>query len=154
MSREIIDLINQNQEAKKTEKEPTFEEKAETAIEELRNRYSEKVRANYEEAAQKLRKERDDALRENWILQQRAKAALPEKISSAGLNGGALESNLTGLLADYQNGRNEIRKDYSEKLSENYSELNSEKMKNEESFDKQWIEYLLSLAKAEEKKNF
>ena len=30
MSREIIDLINQNQEAKKTEKEPTFEEKAET----------------------------------------------------------------------------------------------------------------------------
>ena len=60
-----------------TETKPTAREEAETSIQDLRNRYSERVRENFDLAAEKLRRERDDALRENWILQQRAEAALP-----------------------------------------------------------------------------
>ena len=45
-------------------------EEAETSVEELRNRYSEKIRENFDLTAKKLREERDNALRENWILQQ------------------------------------------------------------------------------------
>ena len=134
----------------KTE-QPSAREEAETSIQDLRNRYSERVRENFDLAAEKLRRERDDALRENWILQQRAKAALPEQMAAAGINGGASESTLANLEAQYQGNRNDIRKDYAENLEELGAKTSEQQAESEDKYNRQWLEYLLSLAKAEDK---
>ncbi|MBQ3499985.1 MAG: hypothetical protein IJA70_00965 [Oscillospiraceae bacterium] len=131
------------------------EERAETAIAELRNRYSEKVMEQFENEAKKLREERDAALRENWILQQRAEAALPEQLAAAGINGGATETGLANLRAQFQGNRNDIRKGYLDELGEAGSESRKEILENERDFNKEWLEYLLGIAKkdAEERYN-
>ena len=131
---------------------PSAREEAETSIQDLRKRYSERVRENFDLAAEKLRRERDDALRENWILQQRAEAALPEKMAAQGINGGASESTLADLNAQYQGNRNDIRKGYSEDLEELGTETIEKQAENEEKYNRQWLEYLLSLAALEEKR--
>ena len=59
-----------------------------------------------------MRAERDEALRENYILQQQAEAALPEQMAARGINGGAAETTLADLRARYQGNRNDIRGDY------------------------------------------
>ncbi|MBR6657747.1 MAG: hypothetical protein IKL18_06230 [Oscillospiraceae bacterium] len=136
------------------ETEPTAKEKAETSIEDLRNRYSEKIRENFDLAAKKLRAERDNALRENWILQQRAEAALPEQMAAGGINGGASESTLANLRAQYQGNRNDIRKGYDENLGEILKEAGEKQAENEDKYNRQWLEYLLSLAKMEEENEY
>ncbi len=126
------------------------QEKAETAIEDLRNKYSQKVREEYESKAQKLRQERDAALRENWILQQKAEAALPEQMAAAGINGGASESTFANLRAQYQGNRNDIRSGYMDNLGELSAESSAQQAEGERAYNEQWLEYLLSLAKMEE----
>ena len=126
------------------------EEKAEIAIEDLRNKYSQKTRAEFENKAQKLQKERDDALRENWILQQRAEAALPEQLAASGMNGGATETTLANLLARFQGNRNDIRSGYMDNLGDLAAEHSAQQAEAERTYNKEWIEYLLSLAKMEE----
>ena len=120
-----------NPEENRKEEKPKAEEKAETAIAELRNRYAEKVREQYESEAKKLREERDAALRENWILQQQAEANLPEKLAAEGINGGATETEISKIRAEYQGNRNDIREDYSEELSEIGAESRKELFENE-----------------------
>ena len=134
----------------KTE-QPSAREEAETSIQDMRNLYSERVRENFDLAAEKLRRERDAALRENWILQQRAKAALPEQMAAAGINGGASESTLANLEAQYQGNRNDIRKGYAENLEELGAKTSEQQAESEDKYNRQWLEYLLSLAKAEDK---
>lgn len=133
----------------KGESSVSAEDEAEIAIEELRNKYSEKLRSDYDMAAKKLKEERDDALRESWILQQKAEAALPEQMAASGINGGASESSLANLRAQYQSGRNDIRSGYSDDLSE----LSQQHLKNQSEaqrgYNEKWLEYLLSLAKTE-----
>lgn len=125
------------------------EHKAETAIMELRNRYSEQVREQYESEAEKLRAERDAALRENWILQQKAEAALPEQLAAAGINGGASETAAAGLMAQYQESRNDIRSDYLDELGD-LSSGRAEKIADaEKDYNEMWLDYLLSIAKKE-----
>lgn len=124
-------------------------QKAETAIAELRNRYSEQVREQYESEAEKLRAERDAALRENWILQQKAEAALPEQLAAAGINGGASETTAAGLLAQYQQSRNGIRSDYLDELGELYSEKAEKIADAEKDYNEMWLDYLLSIAEKE-----
>ena len=143
-----------NPEENRKEEKPKAEEKAETAIAELRNRYAEKVREQYESEAKKLREERDTALRENWILQQQAEANLPEKLAAEGINGGATETEISKIRAEYQGNRNDIREDYSEELSEIGAESRKELFENEKDFNKEWLEYLLGIAKAEETGKF
>ena len=125
------------------------EDRAETAIAELRNRYSEMVREQYESEAKKLREERDAALRENWILQQRAEAALTEQLAAAGINGGATESSFANLRAGYQESKNDIRNEYFDNLGEIGSKSRKEIFENEKDFNKEWLEYLLGLAEKE-----
>lgn len=139
-----------NTEEKRKEEQPKAEEKAETAIAELRNRYAEKVREQYESEAKKLREERDSALRENWILQQQAEANLPERLAAGGINGGAAETEIAKMRAQYQGNRNDINEDYSENLGEIGDKSRKELFENEKDFNKEWIEYLLGIAKAEE----
>ena len=124
---------------------------AEVAVEDLRNKYSSRVREEFENSAQKLRKERDDALRENWVLQQQAEAALPEQMAAAGINGGISETTLANLRGKFQGNSNDIQNGYmneigdlAEKKLENHSEA-------EKSYNEKWLEYLLSLAQMEEK---
>lgn len=125
------------------------EKKAEVSIEELRNKYSERTRAQYEQKAKKLRAERDEALRENWVLQQQAEAALPEQLAAAGLNGGAAETTLAALKARYQGNRNDIRSGYMDNLGGISEEFAAQQAETEREYNEKWIDYLLSLAKSE-----
>lgn len=120
-----------------------------TNINDLKNKYSEMIRNQSEYAADKLRTERDEALRENWILQQLAEAALPEQLAAAGLNGGAAETTLAALRARYQGNRNDIRSGYMDNLggiAEKHAEQQAE---NERAYNEQWINYLMQLAQME-----
>ena len=127
-------------------------EEAEISLQELRNRYSERVKENFEAAANKLKAERDNALRENWILQQKAEAALPEQMAVGGINGGASESTLANLNAQYQDNRNDIRKGYAENLEELGTKASEQQAENEDKYNRQWLEYLLSMAALSEKR--
>lgn len=126
---------------------PSPREEAETSVQELRNRYSERIRENFDMAAKKLRAERDNALRENWILQQQEEAALPEQIAASGINGGAFATSLAALKAKFQENRNDIQSDYMDNLGELQQKQSEEQAENEDKYNRQWLEYLLSLAK-------
>lgn len=126
------------------------EKKAETALADLKNSYAQRLRDDYDYSANMLRQERDNALRENWILQQQAEAALPEKMAAAGINGGASETTLADLRARYEGNRNDIRGNYMDevgKLSQQNAATQAEAQQN---YNEKWLEYLLSLARAEE----
>ncbi len=142
-----------NPAAEETEKKVGNED-IEVAISDLRKQYSEKMQEQYEKAAEKLRTERDDALRENWVLQQRAKAALPEQLAAMGINGGALETNLAGIDAQYQKDRGEIRSDYSENLGDLTAQHSAKQGEAEKGYNEKWLEYLMSLAKMEKEHQY
>ena len=133
------------------EKTDGRQKEAEVAIEDLRNKYSAKIREQFENSAQKLRKERDDALRENWILQQQAEAALPEQMAAAGINGGISETTLSNLRAKYQGNRNEIQNEYMDDIGDLAEKKLENQSEAEKSYNEKWLEYLLSLAQMEEK---
>ena len=135
----------------KEEKTNEKQKEAEVAIEDLRNKYSAKIREQFESSAQKLRKERDDALRENWILQQQAEAALPEQMAAAGINGGISETTLSNLRAKYQGNRNEIQNGYMDDIGDLAEKKLENQSEAEKSYNEKWLEYLLSLAQMEEK---
>ena len=130
-------------------KTPSNEERAETSIAELRNEYAKTLQDKYNYNAERLKEERDAALRENWILQQQAEAALPEQMAAAGLSGGAAETSLADLRAQYQGERNEIRGNYMDNLGDLGQEHLVENAKNAQSYDEKWLEYLLNLAQTE-----
>ena len=134
---------------KNSEEKPELsaEDEAEISIQDLRNKYAEKVRENFDLAAKKLRNERDAALRENWILQQQEEAALPEKIAAGGLNGGASETSFAALKARFQGNRNDIQSGYMDNLGDLQQQQSVKQAENEDKYNRQWIEYLLSLAK-------
>lgn len=125
------------------------QQNAEIAIAELRNQYAQKMREQYESSAQKLREERDNALRENWVLQQQAQAALPEQMAAQGINGGAAETSIAGIDAQYQSGRNDIRSDYIDELGKLEKEHGEKQAEVQAGYDEKWIDYLISLAKKE-----
>ena len=127
------------------------ESKAETAIGDLRNKYSQDLKDQFDYSAQKLKDERDSALRENWILQQQAEAALPAQMAAAGINGGASETTLANLRARYQGDRNDIQKGFSDDLGELAFEHGRQQAENENSYNEKWLEYLLSLAEMEKR---
>ena len=122
------------------------EERAKTAISALKNKYEQNLRNEYDYAAKKLKEERDDALRENWVLQQQAEAALPEQMAASGINGGATETSLAALKARYQGDRNGIRGNYMDNLGELSIQNQSERAAAERNLDERWLEYLLSIA--------
>ena len=138
-----------------TETGPAASEKAETALADLRNQYSERLRGQYDYAADKMKAERDEALRENWILQQQAEAALPEQMAARGITGGATETSLANLIAKYQGNRNDIRGNYMTEMGDLAQSHNEKQAEAERSYNEQWLDYLMYLAKLEEehKKN-
>lgn len=127
---------------------------AETSISKLKSDYANQLRDNYNYSAEKLRDERDAALRESWVAQQRDEAALPERMAAAGINGGAAETSLAALKAKYQGNRNDIRSGYLDNLGElgvNHQNLSADAQRQ---YDQQWLEYLLSLARMEEQAKY
>ena len=141
---------NNAQQQEETEIINESEKEAETALADLKNAYAQRLRDDYDYSANMLRQERDNALRENWILQQQAEAALPEQMAAAGINGGASETTLADLRARYEGNRNDIRGNYMDevgKLSQQNAAAQAEAQQN---YNEQWLEYLLSLARAEE----
>lgn len=120
--------------------------KAETSLADLKNKYSQNLREQYDYSAEKLKNERDEALRENWILQQQAEAALPEQMAAAGINGGASETSLAALRARYQGDRNNIRGNYMNNLGDLTQQNQAERAEAERSYNERWADYLLSLA--------
>ena len=132
----------------------TAEQKAETSLSNLMNRYSAELREDYNYSANKMKEERDAALRENYILQQQAKAALPEQMAAAGINGGARETSLADLIARYQGNRNDIQKEYMSSLGDLAQEHQNKQAENAKSYNDRWLEYLLSLAEMENQKKY
>lgn len=132
----------------------TAEQKAETSLSDLMNRYSAELREDYNYSANKMKEERDAALRENYILQQQAKAALPEQMAAAGINGGARETSLADLIARYQGNRNDIQKEYMSSLGDLAQEHQNKQTENAKSYNDRWLEYLLSLAEMENQKKY
>lgn len=132
----------------------TAEQKAETSLSDLMNRYSAELREDYNYSANKMKEERDAALRENYILQQQAKAALPEQMAAAGINGGARETSLADLIARYQGNRNDIQKEYMSSLGNLAQEHQNKQTENAKSYNDRWLEYLLSLAEMENQKKY
>lgn len=128
---------------------------AETSLADLRNQYASQLRDNFNYTAEKLKAERDDALRENWILQQQAEAALPEQMAARGMNGGATETTLADLRARYQGDRNQLRGDYMDEMGDLAQNHNQQIAEQNRSYNERWLEYLLNLAEMEEqhKKN-
>lgn len=128
------------------------EKEAETALADLKNSYAQRLRDDYDYSANMLRQERDNALRENWILQQQAEAALPEQMAAAGINGGASETTLADLRARYEGNRNDIRGNYMDEVSKLSQQNAAAQAEAQQNYNEQWLEYLLSLARAEEQK--
>jgi hypothetical protein len=124
--------------------------KAETSLADLKNKYSQNLREQYDYSAEKLKNERDEALRENWILQQQAEAALPEQMAAAGINGGASETTLADLRARYEGNRNDIRGNYIDEVGKLSQQNAAAQAEAQQGYNEKWLEYLLSLAKAEE----
>lgn len=120
-----------------------------TSIEELRNRYAKELRAQYDMAADRLKAEKENAMRENWILEQQEEAGLSEKLAKEGINGGAAETTLSGIRAKYQGNRNDIEKDYISDLGKLVFEHAEDQAKNAKDFDEKWLDYLISLAEEE-----
>ena len=132
----------------------TNEERAETALADLKNKYSKNLQEQYDYSAQKLKNERDAALRENWILQQQAEAALPEQMAASGLNGGASETSLAALRARYQGDRNNIRGNYMDNLGDLSQQAQSERAEAERSYNERWLDYLLNLSRMEQQHKY
>lgn len=130
------------------------ETKAETSVADLKNKYSENLREQYNYSAEKLKNERDEALRENWILQQQAEAALPEQMAAAGINGGASETSLAALKARYQSDRNSIRNNYINNLGELTQQNQAERAEAERNYNERWLDYLLNLAQMEQQHKY
>lgn len=133
---------------------PEAEKGVETSIDELRSRYLEELMGEYERSLGILRDERDEALRENWILQQQALAALPEQMAAAGINGGAAETSIANIGAEYQGNRNDIQSDYMKELSELAKEQSGKKLEAEKDYSEKWMEYLMNLAKMEKEHEY
>lgn len=132
----------------------TLHEKAQTSIADLHNRYSQELRDQYDYSIGRLRDERDEALRENWILHQQAKANLPEKLAAAGINGGAAETTIAGIDAEYQGGRNDIRENYSEETAKTSEDFLKNAAENNKNYSDMWMDYLLSLAQMEKEHEY
>ena len=132
----------------------TPQQQAETALADLREQYAANLRERYNGEAERMRGERDEALRENWILQQQAEAALPEQLAARGINGGATETSLANLRAQYQGNRNDINAGYAESLGELANRHSEEAAEGDRSYNERWLEYLLALAEMEAKSKY
>ncbi|MBQ7875497.1 MAG: hypothetical protein IJ306_10175 [Oscillospiraceae bacterium] len=132
-----------------TAKEPTAQEQAETSLAQLRNEYAAQLREQYNQSAERLKTERDEALRENWVLEQQARAALPEQMAAQGINGGATETSLAALRAQFQGNRNDIRSGYAENIGDLNIETAQQQAEAQRDYNDRWIAYLLSLAEKE-----
>ena len=129
---------------------PSAQQQAETAHADLRNQYASQIRNQSDYAADKMKAERDEALRENWILQQQAEAALPEQMAARGVNGGATETTLANLRAQYQGNRNDIRGGYMEEMGDLAQSHNQQQAEGNRSYNERWLDYLMDLAKMDE----
>lgn len=129
------------------------------------------LRSGYDYSTGKLKAERDDALREQYIKGRQAAAALPEQLARYGINGGAVETTLANLMAQYQSGRNDTRKNYLGNLAElangyqksaaerataydqNLADLRKDYILNKananDQYDRMWLQYLLDQAATE-----
>lgn len=125
-------------------------EEAKISLFDLRNSYARELKAQFDHAAKKLKDEKNDALRENWILQQQEEADLSEILAAEGINGGSTETTLSDLKARYQGNRNDIRKGYSDNLSDLYMEHSKESAEGAREYSEKWLDFLLSLAENED----
>ncbi len=122
-----------------------------TAISELKDRYTDLLQQNFDISAKRLRNERDEELREQYIKEQQNKAALSEQLAKFGINGGAAETTLAELMARYQNARGAARENYRDGLFELEQNLSEKAADLSQKFDEKWLDYLIKkLLAAEE----
>lgn len=114
-----------------------------TAISELKDRYADSLRQSYDISAERLKNERDEALREQYIKEQMAQAALPEQLAKFGINGGAAETTLADLMARYQNERRAARKEYRDGLFDLERSLSEKAADASHKYDEKWLDYFI-----------
>ena len=68
-------------------------------------------------------------------------------MAASGINGGASETSLAALKAKFQEDRNDIQSGYMDDLGELQQKESEKQAENEDKYNRQWLEYLLSLAK-------
>lgn len=66
------------------------------------------LESNYNYGAEKIRQDRENALREAYVNRMMAQRDLPQRLNAQGLTGGAAESAVASLLNNYGNARNNI----------------------------------------------
>ena len=133
-----------------TTQAPAADAEAKRTLEDLKNQYNEVLRRNYDYSAGKLKGETDDALRENYIRMRQERAQLPERLAKQGVTGGASETTLANLIANYEGQRNDIRENQQNNLSDLGMNYMNSTAQNEQSYGQQWLQHLLSLAEDEE----
>ena len=121
---------------------PAAENAALTALRDLKDQYAEALRRGYDVAAEKLKAERDDALRERYVQSRQETAALPEELALRGINGGATETTLANLKALYQNERGKARKTYSDELGDLAAKALEKNAEGIKTYDGKWLDYL------------
>lgn len=114
-----------------------------TAISALKDRYTDSLRQNFDASAERLKDERDEELREQFIREQQAKAALPEQLAKLGINGGAAETTLAELMARYQNARGAARKNYRNGLFDLEQSLSEKAAAVSQKYDEKWLDYFI-----------
>ena len=78
------------------------------------------------------------------------RAQLPERLAKQGVTGGASETTLANLIANYEGQRNDIRENQQNNLSDLGMNYMNSTAQNEQSYGQQWLQHLLSLAEDEE----
>ena len=124
---------------------PAADAEAKKTLEDLKNQYNEVLRRNYDYSAGKLKGETDDALRENYIRMRQERAQLPERLAKQGVTGGASETTLANLIANYEGQRNDIRENQQNNLSDLGMDYMNSTAQNEQSYGQQWLQHLLGL---------
>ncbi len=112
----------------------------------LKNRYNDMLRQTYDFNAEKLKAERDAALREQYISQRQTEASLPERLAALGVTGGAANSTLANLWATYQGNRNKTRAGYLNNLGDLMQDYQQGVAENAINYDSRYLNHLLELA--------
>lgn len=130
--------------------QPAADADAKTTLEDLKSRYNDVLRRNYDYSSGKLKGETDDALRESYIRMRQERAQLPEQLARQGTTGGGSETTLANLIANYEGQRNNIRENQQNNLADLGMNYMNSIAQNEQSYGQQWLSHLLNLAEDEE----
>lgn len=76
------------------------------------------LKAHQKADEKKLRKAREDALQQAWLVNKQQTRMLPQQLSAQGANGGAVQSSFVSQNNEYQRNRRGAESDYANNLAD------------------------------------